>query len=229
MKLRTTLKQWNRWFRRPRVLDSLSAYHLWAAEYPPEAHNALMRTEQAAMVELMPPLRDLIVLDLACGTGRYGLMAQQSGARLVIGVDNSVDMLARNGLRFRAAAGMTRLPLAAESVDVVLCGLAIGHVATLEPILTEIVRVLKPNGTALISDVHPDLFLQGGQRTFTAQGKTYAVEHYPHTISQVRAFARTAGLLTTTIAEPHLPEGAGAGGSYGVPVAVIYRFQKPHD
>lgn len=179
------------------------------------------------MVELMPPLTDRIVLDLACGTGRYGLMAQQAGACLIIGMDNSVDMLVRNGLRIRAAAGMTRLPLAANSIDVVLCGLAIGHVSTLEPIITEIARVLNPNGTALISDVHPDLFTKGAQRTFMAQGKTYAVEHYPHTISQVRAMAEAAGLVVSALNEPHLPVGAGAGGSYGVPVAVIYRFQKP--
>ena len=52
----------------------------------------------------MPPLAGQTVLDLACGTGRYGLMAQERGARGVISIDNSAAMLAGNPLRERVQA-----------------------------------------------------------------------------------------------------------------------------
>ena len=38
--------------RSPRTLISLDAYDLWAANYPPQAHNTLMQTEQQAMLDL---------------------------------------------------------------------------------------------------------------------------------------------------------------------------------
>jgi SAM-dependent methyltransferase len=79
------------------VLPSVQAYRLWAAAYPPHAHNPLMQLEQDAMLQLMPDMRGKWVLDLACGTGRYGLIALEQGAAGVVGVDNSPDMLQPGG------------------------------------------------------------------------------------------------------------------------------------
>ena len=62
-----------------KTLSSLDAYAQWASTYPPHAHNVLMEAEQAAMTSLFPPMSGKIVLDLACGTGRYGLLAQNAG------------------------------------------------------------------------------------------------------------------------------------------------------
>src|SRR5689334_9222732 len=81
------------------VLNSLDAYDLWAANYPPQAHNVLMEAEQKAMLDLLPDLAGQIVLDLACGTGRYGMIAQERGAKQIIAIDNSPAMLAGNPLR----------------------------------------------------------------------------------------------------------------------------------
>src|SRR5262245_5265034 len=80
----------------PQTLSSLEAYARWAATYPPHAHNVLMQTEEAATKRLLPPLNGQVVLDLACGTGRYGLMAEAQGARLALGIDNSLAMLRGN-------------------------------------------------------------------------------------------------------------------------------------
>src|SRR5437762_11975476 len=85
-----------------------------------------MEVEQAAMERLMPPLAGRMVLDLACGTGRYGVFAERAGARRVIGADNSAPML-RAGALTAAEASMTDLPFGARSFDVVICGLALGH------------------------------------------------------------------------------------------------------
>lgn len=182
------------------------------------AHNALMELEQAAMIDLMPPLADRIVLDLASGTGRYGLIAQQRGARQVIALDNSAAMLASNPLSMRVSASMSRLPLNSKSIDVVICGLALGHLPYLRSAFGEIARVLKPGGVALISDFHPFAYLGGARRTFTASdGRVYAVEHYPHLYSDYHAAASDFGLRLDALREPIYAASS-------APVVIVFRF-----
>lgn len=208
----------------PSTLSSVDAYARWAVSYPPYAHNPLMQAEQAAMLDLLPPVAGAVVLDLACGTGRYGLLAREQGARLVIALDNSAAMLARNPARTRALASTEAIPLAEGSLDGILCGLALGHLPHLAPSLAEISRVLKPGGWALISDFHPMMFLSGGRRTFsTPDGQTYAVEHYPHLYGDYFHAARQVSLEITNVAEPRLtvpPDG------HDLPVIIVFRLLK---
>lgn len=201
------------------TLSSLDAYARWAAAYPPHAHNALMEAEESAMRGLLPALAGRVVLDLACGTGRYGLLAQESGASRVLGLDNSPAMLRANPLPLRALATTEAIPLASASVDVILCGLALGHLPRLTPSIAEISRILRLGGCALVSDFHPFIFLNGARRTFTApDGKTYAVEHYVHLYSDYHRAASDSGLIIDAIAEPRLND---------APIVIVYRFHKP--
>lgn len=194
-----------------RTLDSVDAYSRWAATYPPCAHNALMHVEEAAMLDLMPPLAGRVVLDLACGTGRYSRLAAERGARLALGLDNSPAMLRASAQPLRGLAHIEALPLPAGAVDVVICGLALGHLPAITPALGEISRVLRPGGTALISDFHPFVFLSGGQRTFVApDGVTYAVEHYPHLYTDYHRAAHATGLRIENVTEAVLPEAEAA-------------------
>ena len=206
--------------RLPRTLSSLAAYDLWAANYPPHAHNPLMQAEQAAMLDLMPPLAGKGVIDVASGTGRYALIAQQRGAAATIAIDNSPAMLAASPLAQRVQSTSEALPLPAASVDVVICALALGHLPRLQPSLNEIARVLMPGGAALVSDVHPLVALGGGQRTFHASdGGVYAVEHYPHLYADYQRAGAVAGLEIDGFVEPTLEGGSS-------PVVVVYRFYK---
>ena len=103
-------------------------------------------------------------------------------------------------------------------MDVVLCGLALGHLPRLQPSLDEIARILKPGGAALVSDVHPFIALNGAQRTFAApDGNVYAVEHYPHLYGDTQCAAAQAGLVIDAVLEPILDR---------VPVVIVYRFYK---
>ncbi len=198
------------WLRRHfagpvRTLASVDAYALWSASYPPHAHNRLMQIEQDAMERLIPALSDRVVLDLACGTGRYTLLARQAGARQVVGVDNSRAMLVAGSACPAAEASMIDLPLASQTFDVVLCGLAVGHLQrdVMRRAIAEIARVLRPGGEALLSDFHPFLALRGKQRTFHAQdGAVYAVEHYPHLASDYFQAIQEAGMSVRAMAEP---------------------------
>src|SRR4051812_28018345 len=83
-------------------LSTLEAYERWAPRYEPAPHNPLMAAEQREMLAWLPPLVDRVVLDLACGTGRYSRLAERAGAHRVVGVDFSMGMLARgSGSRIR--------------------------------------------------------------------------------------------------------------------------------
>ena len=99
---------WTSWrARRGESLDSPAleprdAYAQWAATYPPRPHNRLMEVEQAAVLELLPDVRSLTVLDAGCGTGRYLRLCADRGAS-VVGIDLSAPMLwyARDALSAR--------------------------------------------------------------------------------------------------------------------------------
>jgi len=220
-----------RFWRRTRPVQTLpvgQAYALWAANYPPHAHNALMQVEQAAVLDLLPSLSGKSVLDLACGTGRYSRVAQERGAAQVVGADDSLAMLRAGGGRATVLAPMEALPFKSACFDVVICGLATGHLLPnrLRPAIREMGRVLRPGGTLLISDFHPYLFWIGGQRAFTApDGRRYAVEHHPHLVADYFGALAGAGLALTGLAEPVVAIGKRDHGR-GVPAVLVLRAQR---
>lgn len=205
--------------RSHQALGSRDAYAKWAQYYPPMPHNLLMEIEQQAMLSLIPPLSNKRVLDLASGTGRYGLIAQSQHADFVVGVDDSFEMIMRSSLPNALVGSMTQIPFANDRFDVVLCGLAVGHHANLEVILCEISRVLTTGGQALISDFHPFQYLSGARRTFIVNDTEYEVEHYPHLYQTFHQTSARAGLVIEAIQEPVIH-------GQTIPVVIVYRLIK---
>lgn len=191
---------------RIRRLDSLAAYKLWSASYPAHAHNPLMEIEERALCAMLPDLTQKVVLDLACGSGRYTQIALRMGAAQVYSMDNSVPMLRAGQLRQGIAASIEAIPLPHASIDVIVCALALGHVAQIDMALLEMSRVMRRGSVALISDFHPYQALRGARRTFSAGNVTYEVEHYVHLFADYHAGAQRAGLRINAVAEPVLPE-----------------------
>lgn len=183
--------------RRVPELAPREAYRLWAENYPPYAHNLLMEVEERAVRELIPAVRGKRVLDLACGSGRYARLLHAQGAR-VSALDFSYEMLAQSEKTFaRAQADMNALPLHAASVDVIVCGLAVGHVADLHCALQEMARVLQRGGMLVYSDFHAAA--RKWQRTFRARNQTFAVKHFPRAESDHIRALHDAGFLIDTI------------------------------
>lgn len=95
----------------------------------------------------------LTVLDLACGDGHLlGLLAEAPAAHTLIGVDLSRGELEAARVRLGERATLWRakaqqLPLAAGSVDVVTCHLALMLMDEADAVCTELRRVLRPGGT----------------------------------------------------------------------------------
>ena len=96
-----------------------------------------------------------IVADIGAGTG-YVSEVFSPGARSVIGIDFSKEMLlqANKKLSILASVGeMKELPLKSRSVDRVLGNMILHHAADPGSVVSEMTRVLKPDGLLLISDM----------------------------------------------------------------------------
>jgi len=188
------------------LLDPDTAYRLWAPTYPPAAHTPLMRVEERAVHAMLPDLRGATVIDVGCGTGRYLELARGRGARRLIGIDASREMLGRVDV---PAARLTRgdveaLPVRAETAEVTICALTLGHVLSLRRAFVELARVTRAGGVLICSELHPIGALLGWRRTFTADGQRFAVRDAGHSIDDWLQASVAAGWILQERAEPTL-------------------------
>jgi SAM-dependent methyltransferase len=135
-------------------IPTTEGYGSWAGFYD-EPGNQLVELEQPIVREILDGLPRGVALDAACGTGRHSAYLASLG-HTVIGVDSSAAMLERArdkvpGGEFHEA-DLHDLPLPDDHVDLVVCALALMHVPDIEPVLAELVRVLRPGGSLVISD-----------------------------------------------------------------------------
>ena len=111
-------------------------------------------------------------------------------------------MLSRVADGARVCASLVRLPFAAESFDVVICGLAVGHEPDIRAWMSEVARVLTAGGTFLYSDFHPEAARAGLTRSFTdAQQRSYTLPHCAHDLAAQRSAALAAGLSISVVQE----------------------------
>ena len=103
-----------------------------------------------------PQVADCRVLDIACGTG-YGLPVLRERARLVVGVDIdfSAAQKARAEIDSKRAVIIVsdgcQLPFADGSFDAITSFETLEHLEARTQFLTELRRVLTPNGLCIIS------------------------------------------------------------------------------
>jgi malonyl-CoA O-methyltransferase len=184
-----------------REMPAREAYDAWAPEYPAEAHNPLMHAEEEAVIaRLQSPTR---VLDCGAGTGRYTRILQALGARTVISLDWSREMLNRQaGDAARVCADARRLPFADGVFDLVNASLMAGDLTDLAGWLTEIARVLGPGGRVVYSDFHPTWHERGWRRTFQdILGRTVALPCHAHSHDDHLNALAAAGLRAERIDE----------------------------
>jgi malonyl-CoA O-methyltransferase len=191
--------------------DALSSvrggYDRWAAVYDHDG-NPLQALEEPVVRAALGDVRGLAVLDLGCGTGRHSLWLAAAGAA-VTAVDFSEGMLAE--ARRKPGAGAVRfvahdlhrpLPFAAE-FDRVVSGLVLEHLRELGGFFAEARRVLRPGGRAVVSAMHPAMFLRGTQARFTdpATGERVMPGSLPHSIGAFVMAAVRAGFRLTDVEE----------------------------
>jgi ubiquinone/menaquinone biosynthesis C-methylase UbiE len=176
-------------------------YELWAASYDQE-NNPLIIVEERrleALLATLPPVRR--VLDVGTGTGRHALRWARQGAE-VTAIDFSPHMLAVARRRARAEnlpitfveAPIERgLPFPAGQFDLVICALALCHLADLDQAVSECSRILRPGGYLLITDFHPDVLELGWRTAFRREYELYQLPNPGHTRSDYLKAMEGAG------------------------------------
>lgn len=217
----STLRRWLGLDAPPMLLPTREGYALWAESYPARAHNPLMVAEQAVVAPLLAGLTPARALDVGTGTGRYLPLLAATGARLVVGVDLSLPMLARErSATPRVCGDGCHLPFADASFDLVCSSLMVGDVRDLGDWIAEIARVLAPGGHVVYSDFHPAWSSQRWRRTFrAASGRQFELAYFPHAIDEHLRGLALASLDVQTIGEPRV-EGKPA------PVVVVFHAVK---
>jgi malonyl-CoA O-methyltransferase len=166
-------------------------YDLWSKIYDEESNPLVAMEERIIWSRIgdAESLKGLRVLDLGCGTGRHLTRLVCMGAE-VTGVDFSPGMLQKAKQKLEAldsaSASETteiaqrgrlvnlvehnlhqQLPFADGAFDMVVSGLVLEHLQSLDPIFAEAKRVLIPGGRAVFTAMHPAMFLRGTQARFT--------------------------------------------------------------
>jgi SAM-dependent methyltransferase len=188
--------------------DVDTGYRQWAASYD-DPRNGLFDIEEPVMHEILNGLPAGCAIDAACGTGRYSQYLAERG-HTVLGVDRSKEMLTVAGARmpdgeFRAGS-LDHLPVDDRSADLIVCALALAHVPTLDVVMTEFARVLRPGGHLVISDAHHELVFRGSVvKARTATGEPGLVATYRHGTGDFLRAALPAGFLVRRCEEPRGP------------------------
>jgi SAM-dependent methyltransferase len=113
-----------------------AGYGVWSQTYDLPG-NGIFAIEEPVVRRILGGLPAGTALDAACGTGRHAAWLVGQGHQ-TIGVDSSPDMLAHArakvpGADFRHGE-LHELPVRDSEVDLVVCSLALTHVADLGPV-----------------------------------------------------------------------------------------------
>ena len=149
-------------------------------------------------------------IDVGAGTGRHTLALASRGVA-VTAVDPSLEMLAMarqkaeaSGLNidFRLAAIEEGLPAEDSQFDFLICALTLCHVADIAQAVRECARVVRPGGSILITDIHPDAVngLNWGAK-LRRPGATYILPNTGHTRSDYLEAIAAAGCTVVSLVE----------------------------
>jgi SAM-dependent methyltransferase len=195
--------------RQPPDLSSVrQGYDRWALVYDHDA-NPLPALEEPHVRAAVGAVRNLRVLDLGCGTGRHAVWLAAAGA-VVTAIDFSHGMLAEArrkpdpaAIHFLVHDLHQPLPLRGGTFDLVLSGLVLEHLADLAAFFGEAHRVLRAGGRAIVSAMHPAMFLRGSQARFTDPDSGQIVQpgSVPHRLGDMIMAAVRAGFALDGIDE----------------------------
>ena len=215
--------------------DRVADWVLSHTPVPPDSPTYGPHQRSEAELRLCGDVAGVRVLDLGCGGGHNAVAFARRGAR-VVGVDRSAVMLTHARALAEAAGQKVELRqsdlaelafVATASVDLVFCSWTLQYVDDLQRVFRQVHRVLRPDGTIVVSVPHPAGHLlrdePGGR---IAVGRPYddpepqprdlggeVVEEHQHTVSALVQALRRSNLQVDVLAEPDpaaLPDPAAA-------------------
>lgn len=191
-----TLQKIQHYFSSVKDQTARVAYNTWAQDYDNQPDNLMLALDEEVFTILLNDinLKNKIVADVGCGTGRHWKKLIDNHPKKVIGFDVSEGMLKMLQQKFPLAEtyllkNNTLEQLKNNSCDVIISTLTIAHIKNATHAITEWNRVLKPGGYIIITDFHPGALAKGGKRTFRHKNKTIAVTNYVHTIDKLQSIA----------------------------------------
>ncbi|PWT71821.1 MAG: hypothetical protein C5B59_17145 [Bacteroidetes bacterium] len=193
--------------------DPETAYNLWSASYDLQPGNLVLDLDEELFSALLNEntLKNKIVADIGCGTGRHWDKIMAKMPKELLGFDVSEGMLEKLGQKFSSAKTFKvidhRLPgLEKDSCDLIISTLAIAHIENIDDAFMEWNRVLKENGEIILTDYHPVALTQGGDRTFRHNDKLIAVKSYIHPVEKIRALCSQMSWKIVTWKEKQIDE-----------------------
>jgi 2-polyprenyl-3-methyl-5-hydroxy-6-metoxy-1,4-benzoquinol methylase len=159
---------------------AFEGYSRWADEYDNIEHNPVIAGEETVIRDLFGDVKNKLVLDAGCGTGRHAIPLAEMGAK-VVGFEPTEAMLdiARQKAEERHLDIDFR-PGALEGIvddenryDLVLCCLVLSHVENLIEAISILAGHVRQGGSLIISDFHPFNILIGMRTSFSSAGRKY--------------------------------------------------------
>jgi SAM-dependent methyltransferase len=147
-----------------------------------QAPNELI--EEHVFDQVLGDVRDLDILDLGCGDGRYGRALVDKGCRSYLGVDASSRMIAlaeRNlaGTDARAMhARIDQFDFRAAGFHLVISRMTLHWIEDLGAVFAEVAQALHPGGRIVFSVEHPILTSSDAARSEGARRTHWIVDDY---------------------------------------------------
>jgi ubiquinone/menaquinone biosynthesis C-methylase UbiE len=153
--------------------------------------------------------RDKEVLDVGCGTGIVSILILRNGAAKLICGDASEYMLGQCRKKMLAQGYVAErvdfrkldaesLPYDDKSFDIVVSGMLLGLVPNQQKVVSEMARVLRPDGILAFSTHGPECWWETGDAAFRAMPKHYTlgyrIEYWPRKGIEIQRMLVKAGL-----------------------------------
>ncbi len=173
--------------------DAEKAYDIWSLTYDMQPGNLMLDLDEAIFGTLIEniDLKNKMVADIGCGTGRHWQKIYGKNPDIVMGFDISEGMLLQLKRKFPDAVTQRTTDnllktVPDSSIDFLFTTLTIAHIKNIEEAIFSWSRILKKGGDLVITDFHPVMLNRGGKRSFRHNGKNLTVVNYVHPLEKVK-------------------------------------------
>ncbi len=185
--------------RRYPTVPVREGYREWLASYETTVEDEMDLVLLAAL-ERVPWTAVERAADLGCGTGRTGAWLRTHGVVRIDGIDLTPEMLViarERGIYERLAqADVAATGLEDGTYDLITTCLVDEHLRDLQPLYSEVARLLRSGGVHVLVGYHPYFIMTAGMPTHfdRRSGEPMAIETYVHLLSDHVAAACAVGL-----------------------------------